>query len=378
VALPEHPLVLIGFRDDAAPIREEASAMGVSSAVVARCEDAATALADVLPLAILLRHEAPGAAQVCTQARMDTRLSQVPIFSVALEPSDLAFAELFAWGGDDLVGGASPEPIVRRLRWLRAQQARSGSSAAHRAVRPQSGAIVAGADAAWRTVTGRALYGGGFRVRFATSGETLAEECARGDVQVVVAADDLEPGGAAELLARSRAEGSITAWVLVAPPKRMAAANAAAKASSRASVADGFAPPENVLFLVNELLAARGVDKRASSRLLYGTAVAFRPAGREKDDIGYSYNVSAGGLYVRTTAAPDPGQEVWLELWPPRAERRVRLAGKVAWRRPIGPVGGATVPPGLGVQITEGLAGDLDRWRAGYEVFAESLLGRAH
>lgn len=375
---PAHPLVLVGFRDDLGPIREAVAALGAPTAAVGRCEDAPAALNDIHPLAIVLRHDAPGAAEFCTRARMESRLSLVPIFSVAPQASDLAFAELFSWGGDDLVGSASPQPIVRRLRSLlghQAQQARSGSSGAHRAVRPQSSAVVAGSEATWRTVMGRALFSGGFAVRFATSGESLAGECARGGVDVVVAVDDLEPRGAAALLASSRAAGSTTPWVLVAPPKRMATAHAAAKASTRASVADGFAPPENVLFLVNELLAARGVDKRASSRMLYGTAVAFRPAGRDEDEIGYSYNVSAGGIYVRTTAAPDPGQEVWLEMWPPRVERRVRLAGKVAWRRPIGPVGGATVPAGFGVQITDGLCGDLERWRTGYETFAQSLLG---
>jgi Tfp pilus assembly protein PilZ len=155
----------------------------------------------------------------------------------------------------------------------------------------------------------------------------------------------------------------------------MAATHAAVAALSRVSVADGYAPPENVLFLANELLNQRGVDKRASPRLLYGTAVAFRAAGRDEDEIGFSYNVNAGGVYVRTLAPLDAGQDVWLEMWPPRSERRVRLCGKVAWRRAYGPQERATVPAGFGVQITDGLGGDLDRWRAGYDAFAQSLLG---
>jgi Tfp pilus assembly protein PilZ len=141
------------------------------------------------------------------------------------------------------------------------------------------------------------------------------------------------------------------------------------------SVADGYAPPENVLFIVNELLAPRNVDQRASPRLLYGTTVAFRPAGREEDEIGFSYNVSAGGVFVRTLAPPDFGQEVWLEMWPPRSERRVRLEGVVAWRRAFGRGAGATVPPGFGVKLTDGLGQDMGRWRSGCEVFAEGLLG---
>ncbi len=276
------------------------------------------------------------------------------------------------WGGDDLVGWATSQPLARRLRALRA----SPSPAQGRpAAAPGQHAIVAGTEATWRTVMARSLYHGGFAVRFATSGDGLLEECLREDAQIVVVNDDLEPHGAVEALRTARARGAKAACVLVAPPKRMAAANAAVKELGKASVADGFAPPENVLFLVNELLAARGVDKRATPRLLYGTAVAFRAAGREEDEVGFSYNISGGGLYVRTLAPLEPKQEVWLEMWPPRSERRVRLAGTVAWRRPFGPVGGATVPAGFGVQITDGLAGDFDRWRAGYDAFLTSILG---
>jgi Tfp pilus assembly protein PilZ len=194
-------------------------------------------------------------------------------------------------------------------------------------------------------------------------------------VRIVVVADDLLPEGAAAALAKVRNNGSQVAWVVVAPPKRMATVRAELAPAGKAAVLDGFAPPENVLFVVNELLSARGVDQRGSARLLYGTAVAFRAAGREEDEIGFSYNVSATGVYVRTLAALEAKQDVWLEMWAPRSERRVRLAGTVAWSRPFGPRGGATVPAGFGVQLKEGLAGDLERWRAGYDALRQTLLG---
>ncbi|MGA7120920.1 MAG: PilZ domain-containing protein, partial [Polyangiaceae bacterium] len=229
--------------------------------------------------------------------------------------------------------------------------------------------------ARWRSVMGRALYQGGFSVRFMASVEDLAQESLAEGVRVVVVADDVGPGVAEAALAAARSQGSQAAWVVVAPPKRMALLQAAIGTLGPVSVADGFAPPENVLFLTNELLSRRGVDQRASPRVLYGTTVAFRAAGRDEDEIGFSYNVSAGGLYVRTLAPLDAGQELWLEMWPPRSERRVRLAGTVAWKRTFGPSEGATVPAGFGVKLTEGLAGDLDRWHDGYEAFSRSVLG---
>ena len=134
---------------------------------------------------------------------------------------------------------------------------------------------------------------------------------------------------------------------------------------------DGFAPPENVLFLLNEL-SHKHENKRASARLLYGTSAAFRGAGRDEDDVGFTFNLSAGGLYVRTLAPPED-ELVWLELTPPRSERRVRLVGRVAWRRGIAHSATATVPPGFGVEIVDGASSDLKLWRAGYSAFAESV-----
>ena len=129
---------------------------------------------------------------------------------------------------------------------------------------------------------------------------------------------------------------------------------------------DSFEPPENALFMANELAASTATDNRSTARLLYGTAVSFRAAGQEgDDDVAFTYNVSVGGLFARTLAPLAPRERVWLELWAPRSSRRVRLAGTVAWRRPFGPNESATVPAGFGIRITDGLDGDLDLWRDG-------------
>ncbi len=354
--------------------REAAQGIGVPIVVVDACNEVPAAASDVQPLAVVLRMDAPGAAGACAHLRSQARLASVPIFGATHELSDLVYAELFAWGGDDLVNTTSADSVARRLRSLRGGSAASWTAVPATIEPPKFQAIVAGPEATWRTVMGRALYNGGFAVRFAADADGVAQEALADGVRVVVAAEDLMPDGAVAALARARAHGSAAAWILVTAPKRMASVHGEVANLGPVFVVDGFAPPENVLFLVNELLAPRGVDKRATPRLLYGTTVAFRLAGREKDEMGFSYNVNAGGVFVRTMAAPEPKQEVWLEMWPPRSERRVRLAGVVAWRRAFGRVG-ATVPAGFGVQLVDGLAGDLDRWRAGYDAFAQSLLG---
>jgi Tfp pilus assembly protein PilZ len=373
VSQTSRSLVLVGgFREEATRcVKEAAASVGVTTTFIGRCDEAPEALAEVAePLAVVLPMGAEGTAQTLAHMRGQSRLAQLPVFGVASPRDDLAFNELFSWGGDDLVALTSAPSLARRLRPLVARAPSPRDSKPR-----ERSALVAGADARWRSVMGRALYQGGFSVRFVAGADDLAQESLAEAVRVVVLADDLGPGKAEAAVKAARERGSEAAWIVVAPPKRMAPLHSAIASLGSVSVADGFAPPENVLFLTNELLSRRGVDQRASARVLYGTTVAFRAAGRDEDEIGFSYNVSAGGVYIRTLAPLDAGQEVWLEMWPPRTERRVRLAGTVAWKRAFGPSEGATVPAGFGVQITGGLAGDLDRWRAGYDTFASSVLG---
>ncbi len=357
-----------------ARVREAAHAVGAAVALHPRCDEARLALtssASSDPLAVAVRMDAPGADALCATVRTQPRLADVPVFGVASDRTDIAFTELFSWGGDDLVSLWSPQPLARRLRALAARRPRvpGGSSEG------QGAAIVAGADPHWRSVMGRSLYAGGFSVRFVTGADELNADAMAPAVRLVVVAEDVAPEGAAACALQARSAGSSAAWVVVVPPKRMAAATALLKGRSGVAVADGYAPPENVLFLANELLARRGSDQRASTRLLFGTTVAFRAAGRDEDEIGFSYNISAGGVYVRSLAPLDQGQDVWLEMWAPRSERRVRLGGTVAWKRLFGSGERATVPAGFGVKIEAGLGGDLDRWKAGYEAFAEGMLG---
>src|SRR5271165_7095543 len=105
------------FADDMVKrIQEAAEAVSIGTGFVSRFEDIAPILADSDPHAILVRMDAPGAAQACAHVRAQARFAQVPIFGVTSDPNDLAFTEVFGWGGDDILGLASAQPLARRLR----------------------------------------------------------------------------------------------------------------------------------------------------------------------------------------------------------------------------------------------------------------------
>ena len=66
---------------------------------------------------------------------------------------------------------------------------------------------------------------------------------------------------------------------------------------------------------------------------------------------GMVLNVSRRGLFVQSSAAVDPGQEVWLELRPAGSARAIPVAGRVVWRRVIAPQLRSVTTGGFGMQL---------------------------
>jgi hypothetical protein len=288
----------------------------------------------------------------------------VPIVALAPAVNELAFAEIFSCGGDDVVALRAPEALTARLRRLPVAPWERPAVSSDRV------ALISASDRDRRIVLGRVLGNAGYAIHFAVDLAETERFARESRPRLVVIDTHLD--GLKELISRAAPENPQTLWIVSTAPRNMRQCSAWIKDLSNAAVTDSFAPPENIVFLANELGRGTAHDQRASRRLLYGTMVAFRCAGRDEDDFGLSYNVSEGGLYVRSLAPPVE-DTVWLELRPPRKERLVRLEARVAWRRGYGGSANATVPPGFGLEITDGSRADRGAWEAGYRSFAESL-----
>jgi len=313
---------------------------------------------------VVLLDESEGVRDLCLEARAQARHAQIPMLSLFRGLDDLSFAEAFSWGGDDAIDAANLHGVVSRLRLLPKEPPGP----------PRNGrgtALIVDADRNRRIVLGRVLRNAGYAIEFAVPGEDALARVTQHRPELVVEEPALSDAPH-RLLAEARTAGSSATWIVRCPPKELREARLAVEPLGNATVTDAFAAAENVVFLANEFQRGGASDKRASRRLLYGTTIAFRSAGRATDDFGFSYNVSLGGLYVRTLAPPEE-DVVWLELTPPRSERRVRLEGNIVWRRKFGPSEGATVPPGFGVALTDASQRDMDAWRLGYRAFAEAL-----
>ncbi|HWA70828.1 MAG TPA: PilZ domain-containing protein [Polyangiaceae bacterium] len=297
------------------------------------------------------------AEQLAVQTRSRARLCKLPVLSLSESLTDLDFASAFSWGADDLLPTGVLRPLVARLRAL-------PKEAPTPPTEKRGTALVAEAEQIRRTTVARVLRNAGFAVRFAVTPEDTQRFAADPALVLVVTSKDLFPDAPAVIRA-AREAGSKANFILCVAPRDIRQERESLNGVSGVTVTDSFAAPENVLFVANELTGGRS-NGRASPRVPYGIRVAFRSAGRDVDDYGYTYNVSEKGLYVRTLAPPED-DEVWLELCAPRSERRLRLVGKVAWRRPFNYNENATVPPGFGLEIVDGAAKDRALWLEGYQ-----------
>lgn len=312
-------------------------------------------------LAMLLDTEA--SESLAVQTRSSARHARLPIIALSHETFDLSFNDAFSWGADDVLPLTSTRPLLTRLRALPRETPTPPTTG-------RGTALIAESDQTRRTVVGRVLRNAGYSVRFAVTRQDAASFAQQEDLVLAVLNAELADDYGTTICT-ARAAGSKANFIVCAMPRDLKAVRSKLEGISGVGVIDAYAPPENVLFASNELKGG-AVNNRKSARILYGTTVAFRGAGREKDDYGFSYNISQGGLYVRTLAPPED-DEVWVELCPPRSERRVRVVGKVAWRRRFNHNENATVPPGFGLSIVDGAKADIQAWNEAYSTICEAL-----
>lgn len=313
---------------------------------------------------VLVGGSSPSSSRVVLECRSDSDYASLPIIVLADRVTDLAFGETFNHGADDIADLHVSQALTRRLRVLPAEPTALPP--------PTRGcAVVAVADQTRRVVVGRVLRNAGYDVTFALAAQDAIHYAAeRSAVLVLLDSTMVEDPRAVVLVARDAS--SSTLWIVSTIPKNLAALRLSLAGVQNAATVDGYSTPENVLFTYNEYKNGGRVGQRSSTRLLYGTTVAMRPEGYEADDYGFTYNVSANGLYIRTLAVPEQNT-IWLELLPPRTERRVRLVGEVAWRRQFEPSVQATVPPGFGVRIVDGSRRDLEAWSQGCASFERAF-----
>jgi CheY-like chemotaxis protein/Tfp pilus assembly protein PilZ len=314
------------------------------------------------PRAIVFDMASPSAPMMCSAIRQDPRGAHVPLFGVTESVTDRAFTELFAWGGDDLVSIERVEDLAPRIRVLR-------PTAETDTPPPRGRALVADACPERRAPIARVLHRAGYEVLYASTVKEIEHACET-RIALVSIEHSLAMAGGMEALGVLPNRPLV---VIAAHAADMGLARTTFAARARVAVHDLLSPPDNVLFLANELAAISPQNQRSSRRVLHGTRVWMRVAGGEQEVVGSTFNLSESGMFVRTLHPFAIGQEAWLELTPPSTHRRVRLGATVVWRRPFSHSAVEISPPGVGFWISGGMPDDVARYTAGYERLAQSL-----
>ncbi len=329
---------------------------GFEATQVSRTDEAIAELDRLQWRAVLVDLTTPGASRLCHEARARRALFNVPLIALSPKLTDLAFANAFRWGADDVVLLGATEPLSARLRAIPAEPIPIADAS-------RGEAVIADPDRGRCDVLGRVLANAGYNVKYATDAVSTRFYISKPSVNLFVLNADLDEPVA--LVQEARAAGSKAQWVLTTKQRNVARLRSGLGDIQDAIVMSSHGPPENVLFAINLLQPNSGNLQRAEVRALHGTVVLFRSVGDDHDEYGFTYSVSATGLYVRSLLPP-PAERLWIEIQPPNMPRRVRLVGRVAWLRGFGQAGAETAPPGFGLQIIDGLGKDLDLWLDGF------------
>ncbi len=311
-------------------------------------------------LAVLLDMAALGAEHFCRKARANEHLRRVPIIGLSRNPGELSFNRVFAWGADDLVPLGAEQPLTSRLTAL------SEVSIAEEGGFGQ--AVVAEPNSERCTLLGRVLTQAGYDVKYATDAASAELYAAQFETRVVVLNSNLTP--ARRLIEAVEASGALPMWVVIGESRNLAKIAQSLNGIERVAVTAG-GSPEDILFVANELVFSRG-SKRSEWRALFGAPVRFREVGTEREEFGFTYDISPNGLYVRSLL-PGDFSEVWLELKAPRTDKLVGLRGRVVRRFRFGSGSIASAPPGFGVRLEGPEEEDHLAWSEACQQFMASV-----
>ncbi len=110
-------------------------------------------------------------------------------------------------------------------------------------------------------------------------------------------------------------------------------------------------PLEEILFRVNRILYPGKDAIRTNPRIVDNFLVKYQI----EDSVfsGYSFNISTGGVYIRTIYPPPENTAIRLSFDLPRGGRSIETVGTVVWCNQYRADAPFALPPGFGVKFTD-------------------------
>ena len=299
-----------------------------------------------LPRCILVDESISDRVSLIEWFRNDAGLFDVPVIALVKTPSEGAFTAARRMGADDAVVRDDWAGIARRVAAL------DCFVPGEHPLALRGTALVAHFDPSRRRRAGWILRRAGYDLAFASNEQELASIALTSKPRLVVVADQLlahpDPEHAVRSL-RARIEAPRVPVVVLAKTPQHASGYVGLPHTA-ASVDDG--SWEQLLFQVGELTRPDITDLRSSPRTYLSAFCSFRERTEFAPIYALTYNVSRGGMFVRSMDPPRAESTVCIDLRPLDGTRDVvQLRAQVVWvQRPLHGSTGST-PAGFGVRI---------------------------
>src|SRR5690349_8643321 len=98
-------------------------------------------------------------------------------------------------------------------------------------------------------------------------------------------------------------------------------------------------------------IVGSGAERRRAPRVLVDLEVDY--ASEENYLFAYITDISATGIFVRTTTPEEPGTQLNLRFQMPDDDEKIELEGEVIWVNPYRPGAPDNLHPGMGIRFVE-------------------------
>ncbi len=298
------------------------------------------------PRCVLVDENVPERASLIEWLRSDAGLFDIPVIVLVSAPTEGAFADARRIGADDAVVRDDWAGITRRVAAL------DCFVSGEQPLAICGTALVAHPDPRRRRRAGWILRRAGYDLAFASTEQEVVRMGHMSNLKLAVVAEQLlapaDPEAAAAWLREAVSSPSLPVVVLTQAERHVR--DYAGLPHTAASVDDG--SWEQLLFQVGELTRPDVTDLRSSPRTYLSAFCAFRERTEFHPVYGLTYNVSRGGMFVRSMDPPRAESVISLELRPVDETREVlQLRAQVVWvQRPLHGSTGST-PAGFGIRI---------------------------
>jgi CheY-like chemotaxis protein len=298
------------------------------------------------PRCLLVDARTEQAAVFVRWARDTAHLCDTPVILLVKKPTEETFLVARQCGADDVVGIDDTAGLARRMSKL---------ASFVPGARPPSTlgvALVAHPDNARRRHAGWILRRAGYEVVFATTPEdTVTMGIKRRPAVAAVSSDLLAEGDLTAAVSTLRSNTRLpTLPVVVLFPDK--APRPAVPFLARVALASDEKDWDHLLFQISDVTRPAVAELRATQRVFWATMVAFRQITDFEASLGLTYDVSLGGIFIRTTDAPPAGCVVNLDLRFAEIESHViSLRARVVWVHQLRPGAAGKTPAGFGTEI---------------------------